>query len=292
VTTSDTRKVTDPTLQARDKRPDTIADVEISLLLEGVFLLFGYDFRQYLPNSLKRRIADLMRAEKLHSVSAVQDRIFHDPNALNRFVSSLSVQASEFFRDPEFFLSFRKKAVPLLRTYPLIRMWHAGCASGEEVYSMAILLNEEGLLSKSLLYATDINTQALQVARYGTYSATHLEKYQQNYMNAGGSHTLRHYFVIEGRNAQVNQSLRDHIVFTEHNLATDASFNEFNVILCRNVLIYFTPPLRNRVHSLLHASLTRFGLLVLGSKETIFFTEFQKQYSALDEANKIYRRVD
>ena len=157
---------------------------------------------------------------------------------------------------------------------------------------MAILLDEEGLLNKSLLYATDINTQALQVARYGTYSASQLEKYQHNYADAGGKQTLRHYFEFDGKKARVAQSLRDHVVFTEHNLVTDASFNEFNVILCRNVLIYFTPPLRNRVHALLHASLARLGLLALGSKETILFTEFQKRYRALDETNKIYRRVD
>lgn len=279
-------------LGTRNQTTDSVDEVEISLLLEGVFRLFGYDFRQYSPNSLKRRIFDLIVAEKLGSISVLQDRIFHDAGALSRFVSSLSVQASEFFRDPQFFRAFREKAVPLLRTYPLVRIWHAGCASGEEVYSMAILLEEERLLNKSLLYATDINTQALQVARYGTYSSTQLEECLDNCKEAGDKHSLWHYFERDGRKARVKQVLRDHIVFTEHNLVTDSSFNEFNVILCRNVLIYFTAPLRNRVHGLLHASLTRFGLLALGGKETIHFTEFEKKYRVLDEANRIYRRLD
>ena len=275
-----------------DDRRESVADVEVSLLLEGVFRLFGYDFRQYSPKSLRRRIDDLINTEKLSSVSALQERILHHPAALDRFVSSLSVQVSDFFRDSGFFKSFREKAIPLLRTYPLIRIWHAGCASGEEVCSMAILLEEEALLHKSLLYATDINIQALQMARFGIYGEAQVTSCLDNYVRAGGKRSLWDYFDREDGKARVKSSLRDRIVFTEHNLVTDASFNEFNVILCRNVLIYFTVPLRNRVHSLLYDSLTRFGLLALGAKESLHFTEFEKRYRALDSMNKIYRRVD
>ncbi len=279
-------------MAAPDNRRESVADVEVSLLLEGVFRLFGYDFRQYSPKSLRRRIDDLVSAEKLASVSALQERVLHHRAALDRFVSSLSVQVSDFFRDPSFFKSFREKAIPLLRTYPLIRVWHAGCASGEEVCSMAILLEEEGLLQKSLLYATDINIQALQMARFGIYGEGQVNSCVDNYSRAAGKRSLWDYFDRDGGKARVKPSLRDRIVFTEHNLVTDASFNEFNVILCRNVLIYFTVPLRNRVHHLLYDSLTHFGLLALGAKETLQFTEFEKRYRALDSGNKIYRRVD
>ena len=292
---ADLKKVSQPP-DARNAatadRTESVEDIEIALLLEGVFRLFGYDFRQYSPNSLKRRVQELLAAEKLDSISALQDRILHQPAARDRFVSALSVQASDFFRDPAFFLSFREKAVPLLRTYPLVRVWHAGCASGEEVYSMAILLEEEHLLSKSLLYATDINTQALQVARSGKYPVQQLEKCENNYKHAGGRKTLLQYFESEGKRARAHSSLRDHIVFNEHNLVSDASFNEFNVILCRNVLIYFTAPLRNRVHELLHASLARFGILALGASETIRLSDVQERYRALDADNNIFRRKD
>jgi len=272
--------------------PVSIEDVEISLLLEGVFRLFGYDFRQYSPTSVKRRLKEMVAVDHLDSISSLQERVFRDPDMLNRLVSSMSIQASHLFRDPKFFLAFRRKAVPLLRTYPLIRIWHAGCANGEEVYSMAILLKEEDLLNKSLLYATDINVEALQIALHGAYSTQHIEACERNYKEAGGRASLASYFEREGRKSRITKDLRDHIVFTRHNLVTDGSFNEFNVILCRNVLLYFTQELRNRVHALLHGSLMRFGLLALGAQETIRFTTFEKQYRPLDEENNLYRRVN
>jgi chemotaxis protein methyltransferase CheR len=273
-------------------QPNSVEEVEVSLLLEGLNRLFGYDFRQYAPKSVRRRILDLLAAEGLNSISGLQDRVFHDSEVRDRLVSSLSIQVSEFFRDPDFFQAFRMKAIPLLRTYPQIRVWHAGCASGEEVYSMAILLEEEGLLGKSLLYATDINARALQAAMRGVYSIQHVGRCETNYKNAGGTRNLWSYLESDERKVRVDPALRSHIVFSQHNLVTDGSFNEFNVILCRNVLLYFTAPLRDRVHALLHSSLTRFGLLALGANETIRFTAFENQYRALDEDNNLYRRVN
>jgi chemotaxis protein methyltransferase CheR len=273
-------------------QPNSVEEVEVSLLLEGLHRLFGYDFRQYSPRSVRRRLLELLKSEGLKSISALQDRAFHDAEMRDRIASSLSVQVSEFFRDPGFFEAFRSKAIPLLRTYPQIRVWHAGCATGEEVYSMAILLEEEGLLSKSLLYATDINGHALHAAVQGMYSVQHVERCESNYKNAGGARNLWTYFESHERKVTVDPALRTHIVFSQHNLVTDGSFNEFNVILCRNVLLYFTAPLRDRVHALLHSSLTRFGLLALGANETIRFTAFEHHYRAIDAENKLYRRVN
>lgn len=268
-----------------------LEDIELELLLEGIFRYYGFDFRDYAPASLKRRIGSFIRAENLMSVSGLQDKVLHDPACLERFLLALSVNVSAMFRDPSFFLSFRSKAVPLLRTYPFIRIWHVGCSMGEEVYSMAILLEEEGLYDRCRIYATDSNESALRKAKAGTYPIELMRKYAYNYIKAGGKRTFSDYYAQESDRASVFPSLRQNIVFSQHNLVSDGSFNEFNVILCRNVMIYFNKSLQERVHSLLHNSLVTFGILGLGSKESLRFTPHQADYEELDAREKLYRRI-
>ena len=269
-----------------------VQETELDLLLEGVFRLFGYDFRQYAPGTLKRRVSALVAEEGLSSVSELQGRVFRDPDLLQRLMSALSVRASGFFRDAKFYGAFREKAVPMLRTYPFIRIWHAGCANGEEVYSMAILMQEEGLFEKCDFYATDIDSSALKAAGRGVYSRPVVVSSTESYREAGGKTSLTDYFSISGRDARIKAELKERVTFMRHNLVTDGSLNEFNVILCRNVLIYFAKPLQNRVHELLYSSLTRFGILGLGANETLNVTPREKHYKALDGGSKLYRRID
>jgi chemotaxis protein methyltransferase CheR len=195
------------------------------------------------------------------------------------------------FRDPGLFLTFRQKVVPLLRTYPYIRIWHAGCSTGEEVYSMAILLHEEGLYDKARIYATDMNERSLQQAKEGVYDISRMKQYTKNYLEAGGTRAFSEYYTAKYNSVILQPYLRKNIIFAEHNLATDTSFNEFNVIFCRNVMIYFNDELRDHVHGLFHESLSRFGILVLGSKESIHFTKYSDCYESLDRVEKIYRNI-
>ena len=266
-------------------------DVEIRLLLEGVYCCYGFDFREYAFASLRRRIWSAVRHENLKSISGLQERVLHDPAAMQRLLLALSVNVTAMFRDPEFFLTFRNRVVPLLRTYPFLRVWHAGCSTGEEVYSMAILLQEEGLHDRCRIYATDMNEAVLRQAREGIFPLKAVEQYERNYLQAGGKRTLSDYYTSGYGNAIFRASLKDNIVFSQHNLATDGSFNEFHVILCRNVMIYFTRPLQERVHNLFYESIVPFGILGLGSKESLQFTPHQGDYEQLEYGCKLYRRV-
>jgi Methylase of chemotaxis methyl-accepting proteins len=268
-----------------------LEDIEIQLLLEGVYLHYGYDFREYAPASLKRRIGDLMRDEKVGSISQLQDQILHDPAGFERFIVALTVNVTSMFRDPNFYLTLRTKVVPLLKTYPFVRIWHAGCSTGEEVYSTAIVLTEEGIYDRCRIYATDLNESVLKQAREGIYSLEYMQNYVGNYVKAGGKAAFSEYYAADNDNAIFLSSLRRNVVFSQHNLVTDRSFNEFNVILCRNVLIYFNQALQNRVHQLLYESLGKFGVLGLGHKETISYTPHEKNYEILEEGEKLYRRV-
>jgi chemotaxis protein methyltransferase CheR len=268
-----------------------LEDIEIQLLLEGVYLHYGYDFREYAPASLKRRIGDLMRDEKVGSISQLQDHILHDPACFERFIIALTVNVTSMFRDPNFYLTLRTKVVPLLKTYPFVRIWHAGCSTGEEVYSTAIVLTEEGIYDRCRIYATDLNESVLKQAREGIYSLEYMQNYVGNYVKAGGKAAFSEYYAADNDNAIFLSSLRRNVVFSQHNLVTDRSFNEFNVILCRNVLIYFNQALQNRVHQLLYESLGKFGVLGLGHKETISYTPHEKNYEILEEGEKLYRRV-
>src|SRR5215218_8774541 len=228
-------------------QPTATEELEIDLLLEGLFRQYGIDFRGYARSSLRRRVRAVLAAEPLATVSALQDRMLRDSACLGRLLLGLSVNVSAMFRDPRFFLAFRRKAVPLLRTYPFIRIWQAGCSMGEEVYSLAILLQEEGLYERCRIYATDMNEAVLKRAREGIYPLDVMQKYSANYIAAGGTGSLSDYYTAAYDHVMLRPALREHVVFSQHNLVSDGVFNEFNVILCRNVMIYFTAPLQERV---------------------------------------------
>jgi chemotaxis protein methyltransferase CheR len=262
----------------------------MELLLEAIFRHYGYDFREYAGASLKRRVWNVVRSERLTTLSGLQERLLHDPDCLERFLVALSVNVTSLFRDPGFFLTFRTHVVPLLRTYPFVRIWHAGCSTGEEVYSMAILLQEEGLYDRCRLYATDMSEALLKQAREGVFPLAMAETYGENYLRAGGKRSLSEYYTPDCGSAMLRASLKENILFSPHNLAVDRAFNRFNVLLCRNVMIYFARSLQHRVHHLLYESLDRFGILALGSKESLQFTPHEKDYEPLKCGWKLFRR--
>ncbi len=265
--------------------------IEIELLLEGIFRQYGFDFRAYAYSSIRRRIWKRITAERLENVSALQERVLHDPRMMERLLLDLSVNVTAMFRDPGFYAAFREEVIPLLRTYPFIRIWHAGCSTGEEVYSMAILLQEEGLYDRSRLYATDINEVVLQQAKAGIFPLERMQEYTENYIRAGGKRSFSEYYTAKYDGALFTPSLRQNVVFSQHNLVTDRSFSEFNVVLCRNVLIYFDKTLQKRVHGLFYESLVNFGILCLGSKESLKFSEYEECYEQISKMEKIYRKV-
>jgi chemotaxis protein methyltransferase CheR len=270
---------------------EQLEDIEIQLLLEGVYRYYGFDFRNYAPASIKRRILESVRNEKMETVSAFQDKLLHDPDCLERFLKRLSVNVTAMFRDPSFYLTFRTKVVPMLRTYPFVRLWHAGCSTGEEVYSMAILLQEEGLYERCRLYATDMSAEALRQAREGIFPLASMQEYTSNYLQAGGRHFFSDYYTAQYDNVIFDSALKRNLIFSEHNLVTDGSFNEFHVILCRNVMIYFNKVLQTRVHNLMYESLTMFGVLGLGNKESLRFTPREEFYEELDTRDRLYRKT-
>jgi chemotaxis protein methyltransferase CheR len=274
------------------KNINELESIEIQLLLDSIFRYYGFDFRNYAPASLKRRIWNTIRSEKLTTVSGLQEKVLHDPAYLERFLLNMSVNVTAMFRDPSFFLAFRLKVVPLLRTYPFIRIWCAGCSTGEEVYSLAILLQEENLYHRCRIYATDMNEVVLKKAKAGILPLELMQEYTQNYLQAGGKRCFSEYYTAAYDNAIFRSSLKENIVFAQHNLATDGSFNEFNVILCRNVLIYFNQSLQERVHNLLYDSLCLFGVLGLGHQETMKVTPHERDYQELENGEKIYRKIN
>jgi len=271
--------------------PAALERVEIELLLEGIYRHYGYDFRAYAYASLKRRLWKYMEAAGIGTISALQDRVLHDTSAMERLLMNLSVNVTSMFRDPGFYRAFREQVVPLLRTYPFVRIWHAGCATGEEVYSMAILLQEEGLYDRARIYATDINEALLHTARAGIFPIEKMQEYTSNYLRAGGTRSFSEYYTAAYDGALFTPSLRRNVVFAQHNLVTDRSFSEFNVILCRNVLIYFDRSLQNRVHQLFYESLPVYGVLAVGSKESLRFSTVEDRYEELNNREKIYRKV-
>ena len=265
--------------------------LEIELLLEAAYRHYGFDFRSYAYASIRRRLWKRVEGEGLTSISELQARILHDTDAMERLLLDLSVNVTAMFRDPGFYKEFRELVVPMLRTYPFLRIWHAGCSTGEEVYSMAILLEEEGLLGKSRLYATDINEVVLQQARAGIFPLERMQEYTENYIKAGGTRSFSEYYTAKYDGALFNAALTKNVVFSQHNLVTDRSFSEFHVIFCRNVLIYFDKTLQNRVHSLFYDSLVMFGILALGSKESLKFSQYEPCYEKLSPTEKLYRKV-
>src|SRR5881397_1500333 len=265
--------------------------IEIKLLAEGIYAHYGFDFRDYSQPSMKRRIWKRTYAEGLSTISGLQEKVLHDPSCMERLLLDLSINTTAMFRDPTFYLAFRQKIVPLLRTYPFVRIWHAGCSTGEEVYSMAILLQEEKLLDRCRIYATDINEAVLQRAKDGIFSLNTMQENTSNYIAAGGMGTFSEYYTARYDYAIFRPSLRENVVFAQHNLVTDSSFNLFNVILCRNVLIYFNNALQERVQKLFLDSMEMFGILGLGKKETIKFSSVTDNYEIIDLEERLYRRV-
>lgn len=269
----------------------SVEDIELDLLLEGTFRQYGFDFRNYALSSLRRRVRHFMRDEHIETISLLQNRILHDRLSVERFLYSLSVNVSAMFRDPHFYRTFRKEVVPLLKTYPFVRIWLAGVSMGEEVYSLAILLREEGIHDRCRIYATDINDAVLKKAKEGIYPLDLMQSYTNNYIKAGGTQAFSDYYTAAYDHAILKSSLRENVVFAQHNLATDSSFNEFHVILCRNVMIYFNGELQSHVYRLLHNSLVMFGVLGLGAKEKLSFSPLRHAYQEIDSASTLYRRV-
>jgi chemotaxis protein methyltransferase CheR len=270
---------------------ESVEEVEIEALLGALERRYGYDFRNYARASLRRRIRATLEAEKLATVSALQQLLLRDPTSMQRFIYRLSVHVTSMFRDAEFFRIFRSEVVPWLRTYPYLRIWHAGCATGEEVYSMAILLEEEGIYDRCRIYATDISDLLLQRAKRGIYTLEAIRRYTAAYHRAGGRRDFSSYYTADSENAVLHDKLRRNVVFSLHNLVSDGSFNEFNVVLCRNVLIYFDDPLRDRVLGLLDQSVMRGGFMAIGRKESLRFTPLQDRYTELRGEVRVYRRL-
>lgn len=267
-----------------------INDNELELLLNDLVEVHGYDFSQYAKASLKRRVDRLIAMDKFPSFAELRYRIRNDEAYLVRLVEEITVNVTEMFRDHHFYQALRKHVLPILATYPFIRVWHAGCSTGEEVYSMAILLKEANLLHKSLLYATDINPGVLEKAKKGIYPLSVMKQYSENYIEAGGTKEFSAYYSTGYDYARLDATLSERIIFSTHNLVSDRSFNEFQIIFCRNVLIYFDRHLQDKVLSLFNESLEQLGFLALGSKESIRFSSIQQRYIQVDSKEKIWRK--
>ena len=264
--------------------------LEMELLLLAIYRHHGFDFRAYAPASLHRRIRKHMESAKVPTISRLIELILHEPTALHRLLHDLSVNVTAMFRDPSFFAEFRNSVVPVLRTYPTVRIWHAGCSTGEEVYAMAILLEEEGLYDRCRIYATDMDSTVLDHARQGIFPLSRMKEYTSNYFLAGGKRSLSDYFTAKYDGALFAPRLAKNVLFTQHNLAMDRSFSEFNVIVCRNVLIYFDRALKDQALGLFAESLATLGVLCLGRKESLRFTAFEHEFSTLSARERIYRR--
>jgi chemotaxis protein methyltransferase CheR len=274
-----------------DDHDNELEDIEIDVLLEAVYRRYGFDFRNYARASLRRRLSRRRDLEGLPTISRLLERLLHDPECMERLLLDLSINVTAMFRDPGFYLAFRHKVVPVLRTYPFLRVWNAGCSTGEETYSLAILLAEEGLLERTRIYATDINQPVLARARDGVFPLEKMREYTENYQAAGGARAFSEYYVAAYDGARFDPALAASVVFAQHNLVADRSFNEFHVVVCRNVLIYFDKTLQDRVHRLFYDSLARFGILALGQKESVTFTPHEADYRSLDEVQRLYRKV-
>lgn len=269
---------------------DPLEMLEIQLLLEAIYRRYGFDFRDYAYDSIRRRIGNVLESEGLQSLAELQGKLLHEPACMERFLLKVTVHATAMFRDPTFYRAFRHQVVPLLNDLPFIRIWHVGCSTGEEVYSMAIVLQESGLESKCRIYATDMNEAVLARAKSGIFPLAALQEFTQNYLQAGGTRAFSEYYTARYDHVLFQRELTKMVVFSQHNLVTDSSFNEFHVILCRNVLIYFNQPLSAHVHRLLFESLAPGGILCLGNRESIHFTPHEAAYAVLDAAERIYQR--
>lgn len=267
-----------------------VEDIEINLLLEAVFRRYHYDFRHYARASINRRLMQARNHFGLKTFSAIQERVLHDPNMMEELLGFLTVQVSEMFRDPSYFRALREQVLPHLQTYPSLKVWIAGCSTGEEVYSMAILFKEEGLFDRTLFYATDINPDALRKAEAGVYPLDRIRKFTENHQRSGGRSSLSDYYTADYGRAVFDKSLRNNIVFSDHSLVSDAVFGEMQLISCRNVMIYFDRALQDRAVGLFKDSLSRQGFLGIGSKETLRFSRHADAFSDFVTGEKIYRK--
>jgi chemotaxis protein methyltransferase CheR len=272
------------------KRDLSRQEIEIRLLLEAIYLRFHYDFRSYSMASVKRRVAAALVAMGCETVSALQERLLHDPDAFAKLLQYLTVQVSDMFRDPSFFKVFREQIVPELKTYPSVKLWVAGCSAGEELYSYAIVLDEEGLLDRTVLYATDINPEALARAKAGIYAADRVAAFTENHQASGGKGSLSRYYTAAYGSARFSERLRAGAVFSDHSLATDSAFAEVHVVSCRNVLIYFDRELQGRAIGLFKDALVRRGFLGLGTKETLQFSPHAASFREQDATERWYQR--
>jgi len=269
---------------------DDIESIEVDLFLEAVYRKYGYDFRDYARASIKRRIRNLLSKTGRQSISEMIPDLLYDDNYIERWFSNFSITVTEMFRDPNFYVSLKKILIPYLKTYPFIKIWHAGCSTGEEVYSLAILLKEEGLYDRATIFGTDFNDRALKTAREGIYPIHYIQNYTKNYQQASGKCSFSEYYHANYDAVILNRNLKENITFANHNLVTDRVFGEMHLILCRNVLIYFNKKLQNHVLSLFKNSLIHHGFLAIGSKESLRFSEVEKDFDCLDDSWRIYRK--
>ena len=266
-------------------------DLELKVLVEAIYQRYHYDFRNYAVSSLRRRVHQAMQRYECARLSDLQHRLLHEPELFTQAMQFFTVQVSEMFRDPAYFLALREHAVPVLKTYPSIKLWVAGCSTGEEVWSLAILLQEEGLLDRSIIYATDINPAALAAAESGTYGIDRIAQFSRNYLQAGGQGSLSDYYTTGYDGAVFDRRLRRNVVFADHSLATDTVFSEVHLVSCRNVLIYFNRPLQDRAVGLFREALVHRGFLGLGSKESLQFGEHGNAFEAAAREQRLYRKA-
>ncbi|WP_345537150.1 protein-glutamate O-methyltransferase CheR [Variovorax defluvii] len=272
-------------------QPPSDSDIELRLLMEAIYLKYSYDFRDYTGSSQKRRVLHALNQLGLPTISALQERVLREPQLFSQLLQFLTIPVSEMFRDPAYFLALRRQVVPLLHTYPTIKVWIAGCSTGEEVFSLAILLREEGLLSRTQIYATDINPVSLEKARQGIYPLEAVRRYTANYQRAGGTGAFSDYYTAAYDAARFDLSLCADVIFADHSLATDSVFAETQLVSCRNVLIYFNRQLQDRALGLFHESLCHRGFLGLGNKESIDFSAYADRFEALSRAERIFRKA-
>jgi chemotaxis protein methyltransferase CheR len=268
-----------------------LEEIEIRLLLEGIRLTYGYDFREYAMRPLRRTILAAMAAERVPTVSAYQDRLLHDASCMHRFLGIVGVSVTGMFREVELMRCLREEVVPVFRTYPSVRIWMVGCATGEEVYSLAIALEEENVLRRASIYATELNEDTLAVAKIGAYPLDRVRSYEGHYTRSGGRASLSDYYTVSGRSARFSRSLQSNVTWARHNLVTDASFNEFHLIICTNVMIYFRPSLQERAHRLFYDSLVRSGFLALGQGESLVFSPDSSSYEQVQGGVSLFRKV-
>ncbi len=269
---------------------NSIINIEITLLLEAIFNKYGYDFRNYSKAHVKRRLLNRVSLSNFKSISEMQHKVLRDNKFFEIILRDLSINVTEMFRDPSFYKALREEVIPILKTYPFIKVWHAGCSTGEEVYSFAVLLKEEGLYDRTQIYATDFNHDVLDIAKKGIYPINKIKEFTTNYQATGGTQSFSDYYMANYNSVIFEQSLKKNLVFAEHNLVTDSVFAEVNLVICRNVLIYFNKELQNRVINLFYDSLNNGGFLALGSKETIQFMSKADKFDTINSKEKIYKK--